>query len=82
MWTVRELNPRPPACKTGALPIELTARKVTATTYHPTCNYTNIPLIQQVPTTNNQHPTHDSRFRKKDPRKAPYRTVNRAGLIL
>lgn len=25
MWTVRELNPRPPACKAGALPIELTA---------------------------------------------------------
>lgn len=26
-WTLRESNPRPPACKAGALPTELKARK-------------------------------------------------------
>jgi DNA-binding MarR family transcriptional regulator len=25
-WSVRDLNPRPPACKAGALPAELTPR--------------------------------------------------------
>lgn len=30
-WTVQESNLRPPACKAGALPIELTAQSVGAT---------------------------------------------------
>ena len=33
LWTVQESNLRPPVCKTGALPIELTAQKRGATSY-------------------------------------------------